>query len=492
MTDQLTVRAAAELGQPPREYLSLMASDGSTVPDVESLIRDSSRARDATYTAVSRRRAKWRPANAVLSDIATGRASILEPGTVDAMRPFREQADAALATLLVNGALQGQRHMPRAPRTTGNTAELLVRNEQFVPRVLEDIANAKHSISITQFNWEPNGSGRQVLEALRARKAQVPDLDIRVILDNMGFNEPGKDLAADFQRELEDAGAKVERTFNFRGKGGPDHRKVWVFDDKIAYSGGIGLGEKYGTWTDHYARVEGPAGAVVGAHQLGAWRDVTDTPLDDAATTRLARIRDTLRDNVQEVGATGAVTPIENRPGTDLQITEGFLDDSAHATQRFWTSSTYATNPDALEALKAAARRGVDVRVMVSAPGTGFDDDFLKLGRTRFEELLDAGVKVFERSQGAGEAAPDAISHMHAKGWLADGSATVGSMNLSMTCMRMSREAAMRIEDPAFVDDYARFFEDATAGAKQVGTDDLVTGATRLLGTAARRVGLHF
>lgn len=484
-------RAARELGHPQRTWPAFAGQDGSTVPDVDELLRASSRTDDFADLVVRRMGADRRPANAVLGDISTGRSTVLDPGTLDALRPFREQADSALGSLLVQGAIQGQRHMPRSPRTTGNTAELLVRNEQLVPRLLEDIANAKRSISLTQYNWEPNGSGRQVLEALQARAGD--GLDVRIIVDSTGFREPGEALADDLQRELEATGARVERSDALRRLEGFDHRKVAVIDDRIAYAGGIGLGEKYGPWTDHYARVEGPAAAVSGANQLGAWRDISGEVLDGDATGRLARIQDILRDAPNADAPAGAVTVLENRPGSDLQITESFLDDARQAQHRLWATSTYATSAATNDALIAAAHRGVDVRLMVSGPGTGFDAKMLQLGSLQFDRLRNAGVQVFERTVGAGDSAPDVPSHMHAKGWIADDVATVGSMNHSYSSLRISREAALRIEDPDFVRQYVDFFEDATSTASIAGElEHATTRGSRIAMVAGRMFGLRF
>lgn len=423
---------------------------------------------------------RWRPASQALHDAGTGRATLLEPGLVDLLRPFRGDADALIGHLLTHGAAHGSEHVPRAPRTLGNHVTLLRRNEQVLPRLYDDIANAKHSITIAQFNWEPDGGGARILELLEQKARE--GLDVRVMIDGWGFGERGWGAAREMQRRLEAAGAKVERSWGMLPGGVWEHRKLVEIDDWIAYAGGLGFGAKYDTWTDVMLRMEGPVGAVGGAHALTTWRDLSG-PLDARAAARLgsigaklreAAVANASRESLADAGA--AVTLLENRPNVDLAATESFLRDAATAKHRLWATSTYATSPDAIRALADAARRGVDVKLVVSGPGVGFDEPFIRLGRTHYRELLDAGVEIYERT-----------TMTHAKGWMADDVVTVGSMNLSHSSMTRAREVMARVEDATLAADYASFHTELRSEAVRVGESVLAERGVRAL-TAARRL----
>ncbi|MCW2920202.1 MAG: Cardiolipin synthetase [Thermoleophilia bacterium] len=431
---------------------------------------------------------RWRPGMQALHDVATGRATIMSSEMLDQARPFRELADSLIGGMLVEGAAAGAQHVPRAPRTTSNSAALLVRNEHYLPELYRDLENASESITISQFNWEPDGSGRRVIDILK-RKATgspgVPGIDVRVMVDAWGFRERGMKAARELQDELEAAGVKVQRSWPFLPRQGWEHRKLITIDDTIAYMGGLGFGKKYDTWTDLMARVEGAAGAVAGAHGLTTWRDLAG-PLDAKAAARLAKIGVVLDANAQAraagLDAGAAVTLLENRPGIDLAATESFLRDARSATQRLWVTSTYITTPTAVDALIEARSNGADVKLVVSGLEVGNDTKTIHLGRSHYRRLLDAGVEVYERTSGM----------MHAKSFLADGITTVGSMNLSHSSMTRAREVMARIEDVGFSDDYAAFHTQLRGEARRVTYAQLDTVTNRLVTWLRKAIDLKF
>lgn len=427
---------------------------------------------------------RWRPGMQALHDVATGRATIVSEEMLERARPFRDAADALIGGLLVEGAAAGAQHVPRAPRTTANTATLLVRNEQYLPELYLDLEGASESITISQFNWEPDGSGRRVIDILK-RKASEEKLDVRVMVDAWGFRERGFKAARALQDELEAAGVKVQRSWPFLPRHGWEHRKLITIDDTIAYMGGLGFGKKYDTWTDLMARVEGAAGAVAGAHGLTTWRDLAG-PLDAKAAARLARIGVVLDQSAQAriagLDAGAAVTLLENRPGVDLAATESFLRDAKRATQQLWVTSTYITTPTAVDALIQARENGADVKLVVSGLEVGNDTKTIHLGRSHYKRLLDAGVEVYERTSGM----------MHAKSWLADGVTTVGSMNLSHSSMTRAREVMARIEDAGFAADYGAFHTQLRNEARRVTYESLATGTNRFVTWLRKAIDLKF
>jgi cardiolipin synthase len=426
---------------------------------------------------------KWRPATQALHDVATGRATILTQDAVNGARPFRQFADAIIGSMLVEGAATGAKHVPRAPRTTQNTAELLVRNEKYLPRLYHDLEHATDSITISQFNWEDNGSGRRVIDILK-HKAQHEHLDVRVMIDAYGFRERGWDVARSIQNELEAAGVKVERSWPFLPRQGWEHRKLITIDDAIAYAGGLGFGAKYDSWTDLMVRMEGPAGAVAGAHGLTTWRDLAG-PLDARAAGRLQGIEGVLEQaslaRAMGTDAGSAITLLENRPGIDLAATESFIRDARAATHQLWATSTYITTPVAANELIAAARAGSDVKLVVTGLGAANDTRNIKFARTFYKDMLDAGVEIYERQDGV----------MHAKSMLSAAEdravTTVGSMNMSQNSMKRAREVMARIEDADFADSYRAFHTELREACQKVTYADLDSFSLRAL-TVVRKL----
>lgn len=475
--EALSVRVRSELGLAPRPpAVGTMPALVPAATGLESQL--DALAPDDVARRLQRLGSSWRPATSALADVVTGRSTIVPPHQLELLRPFSHHADALAGGLLVEGAGAGARHVPRAPRTVGNSAELLVRNEQYLPRLYADLADARSSITISQFNWEADGSGRRVLDLLKQKAAE--GRDVRVMVDAYGFRERGLRPARTLQREMEAAGIQVKSSWPFLPRQGWEHRKLITIDDRVSYAGGLGFGAKYDSWTDLMVRLEGPSGAVAGAHGLTTWRDLAG-PHDARAADRLRQIGTVLERQVAakaaglEAGA--AVTLLENRPGIDLAATEAFLRDARAATTRLWATSTYVTTPVAVRELAEAARRGVDVKLVVTGLEAGNDVKTIRLGRSHYRELLDAGAEVFERTDGV----------MHAKSWIADDVATVGSMNLSHNSMKRAREVMVRVEDEAFSRAYEAFHTALRGQTRKVLHEHLDSVGMKAL-TLARRL----
>jgi cardiolipin synthase len=447
--------------------------------------------RDAIQQVVSGLGGKPRPFTQALADVANGTRNII--GSAPADEATRSSAATQLGNLYADAIEQGANSLPRAPRVPGNKVDLLVRNEQYLPRLYDDLDHATRSITINQFNWEPDGSGLRVADVLR-RKA-VEGLDVRVMVDGYGINERGKDTANNLQVSLARAGVKFIRTDGLKpGGNGFEHRKLITIDDNVSYTGGLGFGKKYDTWTDMMVRVQGPAAADAAATQLATYRSLTGS-VDQGVLARTESIRRAITGATSGAGALAdgpprsgalsqaraAVTFLDNTPKVDLAATEAFLRDVASAKHRVWATSTYLTSTDAKNALLDAAKRGVDVKLLTTGPEAGNDAKNIQLGRAMFGELLDAGAELYEYP-----------TILHGKSWLIDdGIAAVGSMNLSKSSMARAREITARVEDPGFAASYARFHEEARAKAHQLTKDNVDSFGLKAL-NLVNKVGIQW
>jgi cardiolipin synthase len=466
----LFMAARAELGLPELRDESPRGIDGarslllSAAPALPAAVEDDV---DRSVRSLGGR---TRAATRALADLANGTTWT---AAIAANSPLRARAGAALATLsnlFVDGARAGEAMLPRSPRTEGNAVDLLIRNEQYLPRLYADLEQATTSITATQYNWEPDGSGARVADLLERKARQ--GLDVRILVDGLGIRERGRDVADAFQRRMEAAGVRFVRTAGLRLRGSDfEHRKLFTIDDRIAYTGGLGLGSKYDDWTDMMLRIEGPAAALASADALASHRSLAGS--DPQLEARLERSRAALLDAGRGVAqlragavaspgalsdARAAVTLLANRPGIDLASTEGFLRDAGAAKERLWASTTYITSPIAAKALAAAARRGVDVKLLLTSIDNGNDSKQIQLGQTLYRDMIEAGVEIWEY--------PDVL---HAKTWLVDDDVmSVGSMNLTTSSMGRARELTARVEDPTTVASYARFHEQTRAKARLV------------------------
>jgi cardiolipin synthase len=420
---------------------------------------------------------KWRPNAYLLAGIANGTAQL--PDGIAHAAQLQTLAHDALVTTFVEGALHGRAAMSRAPRVTGNTAQLLMRDEEYLPRLWHDIRNAQKSVTITMYNIENAGSGRQLLDELAALKRRRPDIDIRLVLDAHGTAEPGRERGKQLLQELDqlEIPYAVSSSPLLPHGGGWEHRKIVVIDDRIAYEGGLGFAGtdagKYGTWMDSMVRMEGPVGAVAAVHSLAMWRDLTGR-IDQRAYTRLFDAQEALLGHRQltpgpealspeTLGFTAeagppvpdaAITLMENRPGSDLPITEQLLRDARAAGpgDELWGTSSYLTTRIIGDELEHAAERGADTRLVVSSL-TGENDTMqIRIGRSFYRPMLESGMRLFQWEN----------RMMHAKSWMLrtpEGAVTnQGSFNFSRMSIR-SRDSTARIEGAEYAARYRRFHE---------------------------------
>jgi cardiolipin synthase len=206
-----------------------------------------------------------------------------------------------------------------------------------------------------------------------------------------------------------------------------DHRKLAVVDGRIAFTGGLNIsgtyakpstsrpGPEHGVrsgWRDTHLEIRGPAVRLLQSLFLRTWSRLGGRP--PAAPAGLyPELEEQGGDLVQVVSSEGG----DER---EFRIYTAYLAAIRNATERIWISQAYfAPNAEFRDALSAAARRGVDVRVIAPA----FTDSALVHygARATYDALLEAGVAIYEHE--------DAL--MHAKTAVIDGVwSTVGSANI--------------------------------------------------------------
>jgi cardiolipin synthase len=337
--------------------------------------------------------------------------------------------------------------------TSGNTVSMLYDGVQSFAERERLIAGAKHSICFQTFIFSSDETGWKLARQLAAKAREgVP---VRVIYDALGSGRADPKM---FQM-MRDAGVDV-RAYGEKWKvwdlNDRWHEKNLIVDGQAAVLGGMNIADEYalgGSGRMVLSRGGGASGE--GTH---AWRD-TDVKLEGPA------VRDSMNAflrNWNEVGAPlseadrqrlfpplaardggPSVRVVQHNPevkGLEETTNRLYLRAIETAQKRITIENAYFLPPPELrKALIAAARRGVDVRVMTNsreANDMGFVSD---AARYFYDDLMKAGVKVYEKHGGT----------LHSKTATFDGEfSIVGSVNLNGRSKNTDAEIAMAVTDP--------------------------------------------
>ena len=266
----------------------------------------------------------------------------------------------------------------------GNSLWMTKSGAEYLERLLQDIDGARNAIEIEYYWFDKDSAGRFVRDAL-IRKAQE-GVQVRVIMDNL--ITPMAPEA--FYRKMRKAGVKLVYVHDFEklcpGQavasvfGYRDHRKIVVIDGHIAYTGGINFNnETIYVWHDTQVRIEGPAAAQPRALFEESWALFTG---EAAAPVLPAR----------EMGT--AVVQTVGSVSRDTTLTHLYVQTLNQARQYFYLQTPYfGPPPEVLQALKDAAARGVDVRLLFPAKcDWGFMNS---LTQDYIPELIASGIRVF-------------------------------------------------------------------------------------------------
>ncbi|MGE5190545.1 MAG: cardiolipin synthase [Gemmatimonadota bacterium] len=341
-----------------------------------------------------------------------------------------------------------------APLVKDNRATLLVDGPRTYDAMFRAIAAARHSIDFETFIFQDDDVGKKLANLLRSRQSE--GVSVRVIYDSIGsIHTPHS-----FFKQLRDGGIQVLE-FNpvdpLKAGGrwrliNRDHRKMLIADGKVAITGGVNISEEYSSrlsgpededsgregWRDTDVQIEGPAVAEFQDLFIDTWKRQKGPGPPEA---RYAP------DFVERPGWNDLVRVVGSTPGDQNRLTYlMYLSAFVYARNTIHLTSAYFV-PDrqTVEALTDAARRGVDVQIVL--PG-GTDIPMTQYaGRYYYTQLLRAGVKLYEHRSAV----------LHAKTAVVDGVwSTVGSTNMDMwsfarndevNTVVLSRQFAKQMED---------------------------------------------
>lgn len=323
-----------------------------------------------------------------------------------------------------------------SPLMTGNKITLLLDGPATYKSMYSAIQGAKNHINMETYSIEDDEVGRRFAAALIDK--QKKGVQVNFIYDSVGSGDTPKE----FFKSLMDSGINVLE-FNplnplmLRKKWevGRDHRKLLVVDGQIAFVGGVNISSVYSSgsftrskprtkdtppWRDTHLRIEGPVVREFQKLFLATWEKQKGEPL--ALKSFFPKIGSRGNEMVRAIGS----SPDESY--NPIYVTLLSAINSAE-TYAYVTSAYFVPDPRLLAALKGAAQRDVDVRLLL--PDKTDSNMAFYASHSYYDELLSAGVKIYERK--------DAL--LHAKTALIDGVwSTIGSTNLDWLSLEYNQE----------------------------------------------------
>ena len=329
-------------------------------------------------------------------------------------------------------------------------------------RMLEELEKAKKFIFLEYFIIEEGYMWGRILDIL-TRKADE-GVEVRVMYD--GTCDFSK-LPHDYPKRLRSVGIQcrvwerikpvITSSYNYR-----DHRKLLIIDGKTAFCGGINLADEYinhiqkfGQWKDTAVMIEGAAVDEFTVMFLKMWNIKESEPEDFSLF---------LGKYDKSIHCEGCVIPYSESPLNEHQIAERVYSDILYTAKEYvYIMTPYLVLDDELmSALRFAAERGVDVRIVM--PGIPDKKIIWALGKNYYRYLIKAGVRIFEYKPG----------FVHSKIFLSDNiKAVVGTINLDYRSLYHHFECALYLCGTPSIKDIQSDFSDVFSKSKEITIDSV-------------------
>ncbi len=340
------------------------------------------------------------------------------------MRSLSTQIDTDVAKAMVL-ALQSSNSII----TLNNRTELFFSGEKLFSSLIKDLENAEKSIHMEYFIFRDDDLGMEIADILK-RKAREGKI-VRILFDGVGCF--GK-MSKKFKRNLSECGINTKyfldpanvlsgRLLNYC-----NHRKIVVIDGKVAYTGGMNIGNEYITggkkfesWRDTQLKLEGETVHMLQSIFLSDWFNSGGGKLE--SQDYFPEIVETYEDLPMQIIVSG--------PDSEwYSIEKLFFSIIMNANKVVYIQTPYfIPNSTLLNALETTALSGVEINLMI----TGNPDKRIPfwVARTYFESLLAAGVNIFLYNKG----------FLHSKVLIVDDTvSTVGSCNMDIRSFHLDYE----------------------------------------------------
>ena len=350
---------------------------------------------------------------------------------------------------------------PLAEVYSASSSRFFATGEDFFDAFIEDISSAKKYIFLEYFIIDEGELWSRVHRILTEKAAA--GVDVRLLYDDVGCM---KTLPSYYERTLRKEGIRAYRFSRVSARvssihNNRDHRKICVVDGVCAYTGGVNIADEYinritrfGYWKDGGVRLSGDSVKGLLKLFLSAW-ELTTGEFSDSDRQLLDRIGTSESDGGYYLVYGSGPAPIYPRSnGKNV-----FLNIINQAERYVYITTPYLIiDYDLTEALRSAAMRGIDVRIIT--PGIPDKKRIKIMTKSSYPYLIESGVKIYEYSRG----------FIHEKTLVSDDKcAVVGTINLDYRSLVHHFEDAVWMWGSPTVDVALREIKKTLSDSERVG-----------------------
>lgn len=348
------------------------------------------------------------------------------------------------------------------PVTKNNKITYYDYGEKFYPELLKELNKAEKFIFLEYFIINKGQMWDGILKILKEKASQ--GVEVRILYDDMGSIAM---LSTKYPNELKKMGIKCipfNKVSPFKGifMNNRDHRKMTIIDGKVAFSGGVNLSDEYininsklGIWKDNGIKIEGDAIWNLTVMFLTMWN------------ANIKEDKDILKykyefENIGKID--GYVVPYGVAPlHEDLIGEDVYINIINSAKKYLYIMTPYLIiDTDMTNALIRAAKRGVDVKIIVP----GIPDKKIVYTQTSsfFELLSNGGVKIYKFTKG----------FVHSKVYVSDDKrAVVGTINMDYRSLYLHFENGIYMENVKEIKDVKKDMDETLKDCKKLNDKDI-------------------
>ncbi len=349
--------------------------------------------------------------------------------------------------------------------------------EKFYPELIKELKKTEKFIFMEYFIINEGTMWNGILDILKEKVKE--GVEVRILYDDMGSIAM---LSTNYSKELAKYGIKCipfNKLSPFRGifMNNRDHRKMTIIDGKVAFSGGVNLSDEYinvnsklGVWKDNGIKIVGDAIWNLTVMFLTLWN--ANINEDKDITKFKYNFQDRNKNN-------GYVIPYGVAPlHKDLIGEDVYINMINSAKKYLYIMTPYLIiDTDMVNSLSRAAKRGVDVRIIVP----GIPDKKIVYTQTTsfFKVLHDNGVKIYKYTKG----------FVHSKVFVSDDvRAVVGTINMDYRSLYLHFENGIYMEEVSEIDKIFQDFEITFKDCKELNDKDVKSGFLKTLWQAILRL----
>ncbi|PFH12135.1 cardiolipin synthase [Collimonas sp. PA-H2] len=392
-----------------------------------------------------------------LPDVSKLSASLPQSATLDNA--------PANASSRLNALAAMEEAVTGSPLIKGNKVSLLFDGPQTMTAMIAAIGQARSTINFETYIFDQDQLGQRFADILIEK--QRAGVQVNIIYDSVGsIGTP-----SEFFERMRAAGIRLVefnpvnplKRFGRWQLNHRDHRKILVVDGKVGFTGGVNISAAYANsslfrsrlrssagpvgWRDTHIQIEGPAVASLQLLFLQTWSNQHAEDLPDL-------------DYFPKLEQAGdkTVHVLGSQPDGDYSLYKAYILAIQQARQSIHITTPYfAPDRQLADALIAAARRGVDVSLIL--PSVTDSGLVFRAGQSFYTQLLSAGIRIYQL-QG---------SVLHAKTAVIDGNwSTVGSANMDIRSFLHNYEANVIVIDDQFGHEMERAFREDVRGSRQI------------------------